>query len=225
MSARPRAIAPVRCGARATALGLSVPRLAPGPSIRCWKRPRRCASLERATLTRGCAGLRRSAIHVGWQDRDWAKWTDEERTRYVGGATAPVRASTQTYGSRRGEITLLAMLVSLGASLMIWHLHFLNFAAGTPSPALVVPTSPVVYGTGLADMTGASEEMTCTATATDARGAESCTSWTILSSGQHAVQAAPLSTGINCASAEADQQSGRWICVAPAPPATPSPGS
>jgi len=50
--------------------------------------------------------------------------------------------------------------------------------------------------------------------ATDARGVESCTEWTLLSPGQRAVQATQLPVGTTCPAVVADQQSGRWVCTA-----------
>jgi hypothetical protein len=151
---------------------------------------------------------------MGWQDRDWAKWTDEERDRYLGGTTVSAPGRPEACGrasSRRTEATLLAVLVSLAVSLAGWHFHLFRLPALT-HPAVVVPTTPVVYGTGLAQ-NGASQ-MTCTAMATDARGGESCTAWTILGPGQRAVQATPLPAGTACPAVVADQRSGRWMCSA-----------
>jgi hypothetical protein len=164
---------------------------------------------------------------VGWRERDWARWTDEERARYLGsstrvaGAGVPVHEPEFGYeacqASRRRELTLLAMVVSLAASLVSWHFHLLRFVAHpAPAPA---PRATVVYGTGLAHLNGQSQEMTCTAMTTNAQGSEVCTAWTLLLPGQQAVQAASLPAGANCAMVTADQQAGRWVCAAV--PATP----
>jgi len=108
------------------------------------------------------------------------------------------------------------MLVSLAASLLVWHFHLFSIS-GQPRPREPVITSPaVVYGAGLA--TSGSQQMTCSALVRDAAGAESCTAWTVLEPGQRVVSPTPLPAGVDCAAAEVDQRSGRWICTsAPVP--------
>jgi hypothetical protein len=145
---------------------------------------------------------------MGWQERDWAKWTEEERARFVGGTTAPPRPR-QGLRSRRNELTLLAMLVSLAASLVGWQFHLFSLPISTPHSR--VPTAPVVYGAGLAQ-NGASR-MTCTAMEADGQGGESCTVWTILFPSQQAVQALQLPVGSTCPAVIADQHTGHWVCT------------
>ena len=163
---------------------------------------------------------------MGWQERDWARWTDEERSRYLGSSTrvvagaAPVRSRFGFHASSRRGVTLLAMLVSLGLSLLTWHFHL--FQAVAQQPPLQVPRSTIVYGTGLTDFNGQSDESTCTAMEVNAQGIQSCTLWTILLPGQQAVQAATLPAGSTCLAAQVDQHTGRWICTAGAPAGTPS---
>jgi hypothetical protein len=103
------------------------------------------------------------------------------------------------------------MLVSLGLSLASWHFHLFRFVA-QQAPAQV-PRATIVYGTGLAHMNGQSEAMTCTAMDMNAQGVQSCTSWTILSPGQQAVQAGALPVGTACLAAQVDQHTGRWVCT------------
>lgn len=38
---------------------------------------------------------------MGWRDRDYAKWTDEERRRFYGSATTNVRADPDAFGGYR----------------------------------------------------------------------------------------------------------------------------
>jgi hypothetical protein len=164
---------------------------------------------------------------VGWRERDWARWTDEERARYlssssgVAGTGVRVHEPKLGYGacqrSRLREVTLLAMAVSLAASLATWHFHLFRFVVN-PAPSHA-PRSTIVYGSGLAHLNGQSQEMTCTAMTTNAQGSELCTTWTLLLPGQQAVQATSLPAGASCSAVTADQQAGRWAC-APAP-ATP----
>jgi len=116
---------------------------------------------------------------MGWRERDWAKWTDEERADYLGvstsatAATPRMRRTASVAARGRTEVTLLAMMVSLVASLTVWHFHLYQPLVGgpvlqrpQPLPAQV-SRATIVYGTGLAYMNGSSQEMTCTAMATN----------------------------------------------------------
>ncbi|HEY5058469.1 MAG TPA: hypothetical protein VII51_05575 [Gaiellaceae bacterium] len=156
---------------------------------------------------------------MGWQDRDWAKWTAEERADYVGGAPAPARAPLriQTLGGATSRTTgtiFLAAVASLVVTVIVSQFHLVHLPAASQATASA-PLAPLVYGTGLAHLGAATtQEMTCTAMTT-ARGAESCTTWTYLVAGQRAVQAAPLPTGVSCPVVEADQSLGRWVCASP----------
>ena len=141
---------------------------------------------------------------MGWQDRDYAKWTDEERARHLGGAATGSR--------RRTEVTGLAILLSVVCTWGVVRFHVLR--PGQPVLSPIPPALPaVVYGTG--DGTLAGQETTCTALAADASGAESCTTWQLLGPGQHAVQAAPVApiAGMRCVAVVANQETGRWTCT------------
>lgn len=153
----------------------------------------------------------RSETGLGWQDRDWAKWTDEERTRFLGTSGRAPRIAGPA-GQRR-EITLLAMLVSLVVSVLLAHSHLFGWLAARPAHQSAQHVPAIVYGTGLAHVNGASQEMTCTAMATNAAGVEVCTAWTPLFPGQQAVQAAALPAGTSCPAVAADQHTGRWVCT------------
>ena len=158
---------------------------------------------------------------MGWQDRDWAKWTDEERERIVG-ARVPSRPCAQGGSRRRVELTALAVAVSAVASLGIAHFHALRLGGPPAVPVRPAPPPPVVYGTGLAPLQG-SQEMTCTSMESDAAGVQSCTAWQYLLAGQRAVQAAPLPAGGPlCTAVVADQATGRWKCTRGQPPAAGS---
>ena len=114
-------------------------------------------------------------------------------------------------GSRRTHVTALAVSVSLVGSLAVWHVGFLRPARPLPAIAPQLPT--FVYGTGLAHIGG--RPATCTALATDTRGVERCTTWTLLVGGERAAQAAALPAGgPPCAAVVADQKSGGWVCTA-----------
>jgi hypothetical protein len=146
---------------------------------------------------------------MGRQEREWAKWTDQERDRFLGGASAPAPLR-RGVRSRRNELTLLAMLVSVAASLGCWQLHLFSFPVAAPHRA-ATPPAAVVYGAGHAH--DGSTDMTCTAMVSDASGGESCTVWTILLPGQQAVQALRLPVGRTCPAVIADQHTGHWVCT------------
>jgi hypothetical protein len=112
------------------------------------------------------------------------------------------------------------MLVSLGLSLATWHFHLFRFVA--QQAPRQVPRATIVYGTGLTDFNGQSDESTCTAMAVNAQGIQSCVTWTILLPGQQAAQAAGLPAGTACLAAQVDQHTGRWVCTAEARTGTPS---
>jgi hypothetical protein len=155
---------------------------------------------------------------VGWEDREWAKWTDEERRRFLGAAPVPGRRRARVgildRAHGRSELTLLAIAVSLAASLAVAHFHLLSFGAAPPAGSFIRPAMPrVVYGTGLSHLKGQARPMTCTAVAKDSHGFGSCTAWMIVAAGQRVVQAAPLPAGSSCSAVEADQHSGRWVCT------------
>jgi hypothetical protein len=112
------------------------------------------------------------------------------------------------------------MLVSLALSLVTWHFHF--FQSVAQRAPVQVPRATIVYGTGLTDFNGQSDESTCTAMEVNAQGIQSCTVWTILLPGQQAVQASTLPAGSTCLAAQVDQHTGRWVCTAGATAGTPS---
>jgi hypothetical protein len=151
---------------------------------------------------------------VGWQGRDYAKWTDEERARIVGGRVSTQSTCPQADPRRRVELTALAIAVSVVASLGVSHFHLLRLGGPPAAPMQQpAPLAPIVYGTGLAHFQG-SQEMTCTAMESDAQGAQSCTTWQYLQSGQRAMQAAPLPAGGPlCTAVVADQTTGSWKCT------------
>ena len=130
---------------------------------------------------------------MGWQDRDWAKWTDEERVRYVGGG-----------GSGAGVIpgALLAIIVSLVATVVLTH----PFRSAHPTP-------PPVYGSGVVEQL-MGNRTTCTKMEL-VSGRWTCEVWSFLLPGQQALPAAPPSDGNLCTIVVVDQPSRRWVCVAP----------
>ena len=156
---------------------------------------------------------------VGWQEREWAKWTDEERARMVGGSVSTV-ACPGAPPRRRVRVSALAIAVSLIASFGIGSVSLLRPAGPPTAPVEQPPVSPIVYGTGLAHDPGG-QEMTCTAMESDAQGVQSCTTWQYLQPGQRAVQATKLPPGGPfCTAVVADQTTGGWKCTRGQLPAT-----
>jgi hypothetical protein len=133
---------------------------------------------------------------VGWQDRDWAKWTDEERGRYLGGG-----------GSSIVPGAFIAVAVSLVAFVAFGEIHGLR--------TLRIPTRAAsVYGDGLMRSSNGAA-ITCTAMVKDVSGVPQCTVWTTIFPGQQPETATPLPPGTTCDAIKVDQQEGRWVCAAP----------
>jgi hypothetical protein len=127
---------------------------------------------------------------VGWQDREWAKWTEDERRRYVGGGTAIVPGA------------FLAVVVSLVAAVVL-----------APPFRTRHVVRPPVYGTGVV-VRLMNQNTTCTEQRLDS-GRWQCARWAILLPGQRALPAAPPAPGSLCAVVVVDQASRRWICGTP----------
>jgi hypothetical protein len=135
---------------------------------------------------------------VGWQDRDWAKWTDEERARFVGGGTGgPSKSGSIAPGA------FLAVIVSLVATVAFLH-HPITLRDRANRPS-------VVYGSGFMQLQDG-ERVTCTAMSRDGAGATRCMTWTILQNGQRPAPAMPLQPGTTCTAIVVDQRAGRWTC-------------
>ena len=141
---------------------------------------------------------------VGWEERDWARWTDDERTRFLGAST-----SARSARSRHRPQALAAVLVSLAASWLVWHLH--ASAPAAPVAPVVAAPSPIVYGTGLTTIAGG--PTTCTEFSIAADGTQTCSAWTVVQPGQPVEAAAPLAAGAPCALARVDQERGSWVCL------------
>ena len=126
---------------------------------------------------------------MGWQERDWARWTDEERSRFVGSSPA-VRSGA-----------FVAVVVSLVATVVL---------AGAPGIQLLqrhhTPSIPPLYGSGTVVLF-AGHDGTCTEIQNGA-----CTTYTPIEPGQRVLPAAPPPAGTSCPLLEVDQASGSWVC-------------
>jgi hypothetical protein len=89
---------------------------------------------------------------VGWRDRDWAKFDDDELRTLLGPASAPARRARQSTVARRTTSagTLLAVAVSAAAIIFVTHLHELGRPGDaasrvlTPAPRVAAPPADVV---------------------------------------------------------------------------------
>ena len=163
---------------------------------------------------------------MGWQDRDWAKWTDEERARFYGGgvrssksSSLPRTAVRLADNPRARGTLLLAVLVSGALSLAFGVLHVRLHILRTNHPATAAShvtggPAPVLYGTRVRTQADGSQ-LTCTSMVTAANGGWSCIRAAIVMPGQRTALAAPLPRGRACAYANVDQVQGRWTCVRP----------
>ena len=126
---------------------------------------------------------------MGWQDRDWARWTEDERRRFVGGGAATVVPGA-----------FVAVVVSLVAAVMLGR------PAHAPRPA-----PPPVYGTGVVVQQGGMRT-TCTK---EVRGSAGwiCDSWAVLEPNQNAWPATPLPSGTICSTVVANQATRGWVCA------------
>ena len=130
---------------------------------------------------------------MGWQDRDWAKWTDDERARFLG------HSPSVTGGA------FLAVVVSLVATVLL---------AGAPGVGLLhrhKSPMPPVYGTGTV-IVAMGHDATCTQLLDGV-----CNAYTVVEPGQRVHPAAPLPPGTSCPLHEVDQARGVWFCAPPGP--------
>ena len=147
---------------------------------------------------------------MGWQDRDWAKWNDDERRRFLGsgGSSRSGRHGGFAPGAFLAVVvSLVAVVVGQSQGINLLHLGHTH---------ATIPTVPL-YGTGVVvkSLSG-SENVSCTAVSFDSLGGTHCTGWTYLLPGERAAPAAGMPARGTCATAEADQISGTWVCTAPA---------
>ena len=127
---------------------------------------------------------------MGWQDRDWAKWTDRERSQFLGSSSGVPPGAFLA-----GVVTLVAVVL-FGQS----ALH----RGRKPVP---------IYGDGrIVQVWG--RPSTCTKLETLPSGT-TCEVWRFLAPHEPALPAAPLPPGTRCAVVIADQASHRWTCANP----------
>jgi hypothetical protein len=181
---------------------------------------------------------------MGWRDRDWAKFTDEERRLLYGGgrpkrscsrrsSSLPSGSASHADGgpgsytvSTRGfakpacESRSLRPLVWGSLAAIIIAVSAFAYAE-RPRPGVPnteAPTQSVVYGGQTAlGKDGSNERLACTAEGANVRlRVWVCTEWTILQPGQ--VVAPAIDPGGQCGVHHADQATGRWVCDSRIPP-------
>lgn len=155
---------------------------------------------------------------MGWQDRDWAKWTDEERARFYGsGRRTSKRATLAPTTTRDRSISgvFLAVVVSLALSLVAAYFHFHVNVGAADSRSVATPLlarHPFLYGTQ-SRRTGGSQKVTCTAMVAAPPGPWSCIEWSIVMPGQSPREARRLATDTPCVYAKVVQEERSWVCV------------
>lgn len=146
---------------------------------------------------------------MGWQDRDWAKWNDDERRRFFGSGGSP--RSGRHGGFAPGAflavvVSLVAVVVGQSQGIDLLHLGRAHAS---------IPIAPL-YGTGVVVKSfDGSENVSCTALSFDSLGEAHCAGWTYLVPGERAAPAAGMPARGTCATAEANQISGTWVCTVP----------
>lgn len=133
---------------------------------------------------------------MSWRDRDWARFTDEERSRLYGGGSSI---------SPAGWVALTVAAIAICAFAYVY----------LPGRS---PTRPaqVVYSDGV-EVGGRVERLTCTGQTANTRlGIWVCTNYQILQPGQTVVRA--RDPGGPCGIRHVDQRAGAWVCDRVKPP-------
>jgi hypothetical protein len=134
------------------------------------------------------------AFHVGWRDRDWARFTDDERQLVFG---VPGGHALDWLRLSVWSVTgLLALAVAGYASGSLRH-----------RPVTPLPAANVVYAGPTIDR----GRLACTAESrNDTLRMWVCTEWTIVEDGQTTAKAAD--PGGPCGVRHVDQETHRWVC-------------
>jgi hypothetical protein len=153
---------------------------------------------------------------MGWRDRDWAKWTDEEREWFYGSRRGG-RDVAQPTGARRRlkrSSSRLTKTIAVAVACSLGAFAFLKLDTDShPSvPMTRASFPPVVYGSDLRSAAGAGGRLLCTRLVSN-NGTKSCVVWSILRPEQTAREARPLAPGTFCFVTTVDQRSGSWVCA------------
>lgn len=91
-------------------------------------------------------------LNVGWRDRDYAKWTDEERRRFYGsGATfrsldPPSRNGHGRLRQGAGLGAVVSLAIAFGALPLRHQLLGVFHAGSAPAPVVVTPPTSTITG-------------------------------------------------------------------------------
>jgi len=77
---------------------------------------------------------------MGWQDRDYAKWTEDERRRYTGTGASRASGGNADNGGKALAIGICVALSIVGA----YTLHSLPFGSNSPRTRPAIRLSPNV---------------------------------------------------------------------------------
>jgi hypothetical protein len=144
---------------------------------------------------------------MGWQDRDWAKFTEDELNAIYG-------ASVQRTISRDRHVMRIVVwsLAGLAASGALFATRHTSRPAPFPRPA-------VFYGVAARDDSGWGHPIACTEEEL-VGDAWRCDAWSIDTTNAPIVGPTPY-VG-TCTHARVDQELGRWVCLEDVP--GPAPG-
>ena len=156
---------------------------------------------------------------MGWQDRDWAKLTDDELYSLYGARRgrpalfAPAAPSPLRQPVPKRTLVWALVGVAIGATLLAAN-HQLGFAPAPAQQPLVAAPPTVLYGerSALSDESG--HPMACI----DEQLFGStwhCMSWSIDTTNATIVEPAAY-TG-TCTHVHVDQDLGRWVCLGDVP--------
>jgi len=150
---------------------------------------------------------------VGWQDRDWAKLGDAELEALYG-TRRPRATPARRWGRWKRSIVWPAT-----ALLVLAVARFAYTQRAIPSP--FAPTPKVLYGTRA---TLAGQPGVCTEFTADTSGRWTCADLQLLTLAYADAQVIPATPYSGpCTDLRADQDEGRWICLADTPGAPEAP--
>jgi hypothetical protein len=154
---------------------------------------------------------------VSWRDRDWARFTNEERRQFYG--DSGYRSSFPSIPSQAQRVVFWCLIL-VAAGAVAGYAY--TSRSDRVSPGQASPTLPsVIYGGQMA-YAGSGDpyenaQQACTSEAANTRlGVWVCVTWTIIQPGQTARPA--IDPGGQCGVRHVDQTTGTWFCDRVTPP-------
>lgn len=160
---------------------------------------------------------------MGWRDRDWAKFSDDEWRELYGVDRGWGGEGSGSHSIDWARVTGWTVVGFAALALLVVTVDLRRGpSASTPAPpASAAPRLAVLYGirgSGANDLAPGGRRTACTEMAWHTSAAAwTCLSWNVNSDGVPVVEPRPF--GGPCAHAVVDQQRGAWSCVS----ATPEP--